>query len=71
MAKFLCFCQFWQFSVQIGNSFLQIHTINFSIPQGSILGPVLFSCYGSTLSEAIEQTTDTTISGYTDDHTFT
>ena len=60
-----------QFSVQIGNGFSQTHTINFSVPQGSILGPVLFSCYVSTLLEVIKQTTDTTISGYADDHAFT
>ena len=60
-----------QFSVQIGNSFSQTHTINFSVPQGSILGPVLFSCCVSTLSEVINQTTHTTILGYADDHAFT
>ena len=60
-----------QFSVQIGNSFLQTHTINFSVLQGSILGPVLFSCYVSTLPEVKKQTTDITISGYSDDHVFT
>ena len=60
-----------QFSLQIGNSFWQTHIINFSVPQDSILGPVLFSCYVSTLPEVLKQTTDTTISGYADDHAFT
>ena len=60
-----------QFSVQIGNSSSQTHSINFSVLQGSILGPVLFSCYVSTLPEVIKQTTDTTIWGYADNHAFT
>ena len=60
-----------QFSLQIGNSFSQTHAINFSVPQGSILGPVSFSFYVSTLPEIIKQTTDTTILGYADDHAFT
>ena len=60
-----------QFIVQVGSSFLQIHTINISVPLGSILGPVLFSCYVSTLPEVIKQTNDTTISGYVNDCAFT
>ena len=60
-----------QFSVKIGGSFLHAHTINFSVPQGSILGPVLFSCYVSTLPEVIKQNSDTIILGYADDHAFT
>ena len=60
-----------QFSVKIGNSLLHAHTINFSVPQGSILGPVLFSCYVSTLPELIKQNSDTIILGYADDHAFT
>ena len=52
-----------QFSVQIDNSFSQTHTINFSVSQGSILGPVLFSCYVSILPEVIKETTDITILG--------
>ena len=33
--------------------------------------PVLFSCYVSTIPEVINQTSDTTVSGYVDDHAFT
>ena len=60
-----------QFSVKIGCSFSQTNIVNFSVRQGSILGPVLFSCYVSTLPEVIKQTTDTIILGYADDHAFT
>ena len=55
-----------QFSLQIGNNFSPTHTINFSFPQGSILGSVLFNSYVSTLPEVIKQTTDTTISEIAD-----
>ena len=54
--------------MQIDNSFSPTHTINFSVPQGSTLGPVPFSCYVSTLLEVIKQTANTTISGYADNH---
>ena len=60
-----------QFSVKIGGSFLHAHTINFSVPQGSILRPVLFSCYVSTLPEVIKQNSDSIILSYADDHAFT
>ena len=29
--------------------------IDFSVPQGSILGPILFNCYASTLTEIIPE----------------
>ena len=57
------------FSVKIGNSFSQTHKIKLTAPQGNT-DPVLFSCYASTLPEFIKQTTDTTIVGYADHHTF-
>ena len=59
------------FSVKIGGGFSHAHTINFSVPQGRILGPVLFSCYVSTIPQVIEQTSNTIILGYADDHAFT
>ena len=60
-----------QFSEKICGSFSHAHTINFSVPQGNILGPVLFSCYVSTLPEVIKQNSDTIILVYADDHAFT
>ena len=59
------------FSVKIGGSFSHAHTINFSVPQGRILGLVLFSCYVSTLPQVTKQTFNTIILGYADDHAFT
>ena len=60
-----------QFAAKIGSSLLHAHTINFSVPQGSILGPVHISCYVSTLPEVIKQNSDTIILSYADDHAFT
>ena len=40
-----------QFKVQIEENFSEVKTINFSVPQGNILGPILFTCYASTLQE--------------------
>ena len=42
--------------------------INFSVPEGSILGPTLFNCYVSTLMEIIPGTEDNFVPGYADDH---
>ena len=41
--------------------------MNFSVPQGSLLGPILFNCYCSTLHDIIPTNTD--LNGYADDHT--
>ena len=41
--------------------------INFSVPQGSILGPVLYSVYASPLEDVIDQF-DSSVIGYADDH---
>ena len=57
--------QFW---VQIEDKFLEVKLIDFSIPQGSILGPILFTCYASTLQELF--TSHNSLSGYADDYSF-
>ena len=45
----------------------KILTINFSVPQGSILGPILLNCYASTLTEVIPESNGSFLSGYADD----
>ena len=42
--------------------------IDLLVPQGSILGPILFICYASTLMEIILERKDSFLSGYADDH---
>ena len=59
------------FSVKIGGSSLHAHTINFSVPQGRILGPVLLRCYVRTLPQVLKQTSNTIILDYADDHALT
>ena len=40
--------------------------ISCSVPQGSICGPVFFTCYTSTLSRCVSG--DISVAGYADDH---
>ena len=57
-----------KFSVHIDSFSSNTKTINFSVPQGSILGPTLFNCYVSTLMEIIPENDENFMSGYADDH---
>ena len=57
-----------KFSVHIDSFSSNTKTINFSVPQGSILGPPLFNCYVSTLMEIIPENDENFGSGYADDH---
>ena len=57
-----------KFLVQIGQFTSKIVETDFSVPQGSILGPILFNCYASTLMEIISYSNDRFLSGYADDH---
>ena len=57
-----------KFLVQIGHLTSKTVEIDFSVPQGSILGPILFNCYASTLMEIIPERKDSFLSGYADDH---
>ena len=55
------------FQVQVGSALSQSIEVPYAIPQGSLLGPVLFICYISTLSDIIQHTS-TSMLGYADDH---
>ena len=57
-----------KFLVQIGQLTSKMIEIDFSIPQGSILGPILFNYYASTPMEIIPESKDSFLSGYVDDH---
>jgi hypothetical protein len=52
--------------VKIEDMSSPVHTFNYSVPQGSCLGPVLFNAYVSTITECIPH--DFSIGGYADDH---
>ena len=41
--------------VNIKNSYSSARQLNFSVPQGSIIGPVLYLAYASTLQEVIQK----------------
>ena len=57
-----------KFLVQIGQLNSKTIEIDFSMPQVSILGPILFNCYASMLMEIIPQCKESFLSGYADDH---
>ena len=57
-----------KFLVQVSQLTSKIVKIDFSVPQSSILGPILFNCYASTLMEIIPESKDSFLSGYADDH---
>ena len=57
-----------KFLVQIGQLTSKMIKIDFSVPWGSILGPILFNCYASTLMEIIPESKESFLSGYADDH---
>ena len=56
-----------QFQVHINGTSSEKMTITYSIPQGSILGPLLFICYSSTIQEIMPNN----MSGYADNHSLT
>ena len=57
-----------RFQVQVGHLTSKTVELDFSVPQVSILGPILFNCNASTLMEIIPERKDSFLSGYADDH---
>ena len=55
------------FQVQVVGALSQPIDAPYAVPQGSLLGPVLFICYIATLNDII-QGTSTSMLGYADDH---
>jgi hypothetical protein len=58
-----------QMKVLVNDSTSCVRTFNYSVPQGSCLGPVLFNVYSSTISDCIDSIQD--LGGYADDHYLT
>ena len=54
--------------VQTGHLTSKTVEIDLSVPQGSILGPILFNCYTSTLMEVIPESKDGFLSRYANVH---
>jgi hypothetical protein len=54
------------FKVCVNNSYSSNKRLAFSVPQGSVGGPILYSCYASTLQEIIPN--QITLHGFADDH---
>jgi hypothetical protein len=54
------------FDVRINDAVSSHININLSVPQGSINGPILFTCYASTLKASIGEACG--LVGYADDH---
>ena len=53
--------------MQVGNSTSSARTINYSVPQGSCAGPVLYTMYAATLDDHLATRTQELL-GYADDH---
>ena len=57
-----------KFSVQIDQHTSKIIAINLSVPQGGILGPILFNWYVNTLTEMISVSNKNFLFGYTNEN---
>ena len=65
---FSSYLQDRKFAVEINNTLSKEITINYSVPQGSILGPTFFSRYSSTLGNVVKNKS-VSLWGYADDNT--
>ena len=52
--------------VNIGQDYSTVRDLNFSVPQGSCSGPILYSCYAASMELVVDKSIN--IHGYADDH---
>ena len=55
-----------QLQVKVGKHYSSVQTFNYSVPQGSCLGPIFFNIYSSSIIDCISGSQR--IGGYADDH---
>ena len=61
------YLQPWECKTAIGLAYSGTKTMNFSVPQGSCMGPSLFTIYAGSIGTVIKP--PTSLYGYADDHT--
>ena len=54
-------------AIKIGSTLSELHELLFGVPQGSVLGPLLFSLYTTPLSKVIRRQSDIKLHFYADD----
>ena len=54
--------KFQLFIVKVNDTLSRQVVIDYSVPQGSILGPTLFSCYSSTTCDIVNERSESVLS---------
>lgn len=57
-----------QLRVRVGETYSKPHAVDYSVPQGSVVGPQLFSAYASTLDDVVMSEHNISLYGFADDH---
>ena len=57
-----------QFRVRVGETYSEPRAVDYSVPQGSVVGPQLFSAYASTLGDVVLSEHNISLYGFADDH---